>query len=103
MRPTVELIYFSNCPHVESARKALEKAFKALRIPPEWQEWEQHDPNAPAVVRTYPSPTVLINGSDVQGGAGRFQGMNCRVGGPPTADEIRWALAEILASEGLPH
>jgi hypothetical protein len=74
MRPTVELIYFSNCPHVESARRALEKAFKALRMPPEWQEWEQHDPNAPAVVRIYPSPTVLINGCDVQGGAGMVSG-----------------------------
>jgi len=101
MRPTVELIYFKDCPHIESARRALEKAFKTLRITPEWQEWEQHDPNAPAAVRTYPSPTVLVNGCDVQGGTGRFHGMQCRIAGSPTADEIRWALAEILSYEGL--
>jgi hypothetical protein len=100
MTPTVELIYFSNCPHVASARNALVRAFQALRMKPEWQEWNQDDGAAPAAVRRYPSPTVLVGGHDVQGGAGRFQGMACRAGGPPTADEIRWALAEILSAPG---
>lgn len=61
----VELIYFSDCPNISLARERLLRAFSLLGLAPQWQEWERSDPAAPAHVRAWGSPTILVNGRDV--------------------------------------
>ena len=65
--PTVELIYDSDCPNVPRARENLLRAFSQTGLAPRWQEWDRADADAPAHVRAYGSPTILVDGRDVAG------------------------------------
>ena len=62
---SVELVYHADCPNVGECRARLLRAFSDAGIPPAWQEWRVDDADAPARVRHYGSPTVLIDGRDV--------------------------------------
>ncbi len=64
---TVELIYDHDCPNVSKARAQLLRAFAEARIPPGWSEWQRDDPAASDYVRSYGSPTILVDGRDVEG------------------------------------
>ncbi len=94
MKAAVELVYFKGCPRVEAARQALRAALGAMGFAPEWEEWDQESPQAPARVQGYGSPTVLVGGQDVRGESGGAGGRACRADGPPSIEEIRRALAE---------
>ncbi len=83
----VELIYFTDCPNIESARANLRTALSAKGLPTEWREWNQLDANAPARVKQYGSPTVLIDDQDVAG-AESVAAMACRASGAPSVDQI---------------
>jgi hypothetical protein len=61
------LIYDQGCPNVDDARTQLARAFSEAGIPARWQEWDAGDADAPAHVRGYGSPTILIDGRDVAG------------------------------------
>lgn len=63
--PRVELIYDADCPNVAAARTALLRAFAESGAPPQWTEWLRSAPDAPARVRGYGSPTILVDGADV--------------------------------------
>lgn len=62
----VELVYDTNCPNVEEARRVLAQAFAAAKLTAHWQEWERGSPGSPPYVRNFGSPTVLVNGVDVE-------------------------------------
>lgn len=104
---TVELIYFHECPNVALARERLLKAFAAIGMTPQWQEWERNDPASPAYARAYGSPSVLVNGRDVMGmePSGDEAG-TCRVyvtasgtfDGAPTVEDIATALRAARAN-----
>jgi len=85
--PSVELIYFTGCPHVESARTNLRTALSAKGLTTEWREWDQLDADAPARVKQYGSPTVLVDDEDVTG-AESVAAMACRGSGAPSVDQI---------------
>lgn len=89
--PSVELIYFPGCPNIESARANLRTALSAKGLPTEWREWNQLDASAPARVKQYGSPTVLVDDEDVAG-AESVAAMACRASGAPSADQILRAL-----------
>ena len=93
MKPVVELVYFKGCPHVDMARAALRAALLAMGFPPEWREWDQENPDIPARLQAYGSPTVLVGDHDVRGESPPSTGRACRVDGLPSVEEIRWALA----------
>lgn len=78
MRST-ELIYFSGCPNVSAAREALDSAFAALKLPPQWTEYQTDDPKLPVHARGYGSPTILVDGRDVSGVDGRGSASSCRL------------------------
>jgi hypothetical protein len=81
---SIELVYFSGCPHVDAARESLRTALDAAGLPPQWVEWDQTNAVTPERVHAYGSPTVLIDGVDVTG-ARPADGMSCRADGiPPT-------------------
>jgi len=72
----VELIYDRDCPNVAEARAELMRAFSEAGIAVRWVEWDRGDPASPSYVRSYGSPTVLVNGKDVAG-ARPMKGVSC--------------------------
>lgn len=75
----VELIYDSDCPNVSLARKRILKAFSEIGAPAHWVEWNRQDPDAPAYVQDYGSPTVLVDGNDLAGVSANRGAPCCRV------------------------
>ncbi len=61
----VELIYDSDCPNVDDARRVLREAFVQADRAPRWVEWNRASRNSPDYVRRYGSPTILVDGQDV--------------------------------------
>lgn len=76
--PKVELLFSSDCPNVSRAREQLRRALEQAALPLMWQEHCVDAPDAPEHVRAYGSPTILVDGVDVdsQRDAG---GTCCRV------------------------
>ncbi|MEX1096136.1 MAG: MerC domain-containing protein [Planctomycetales bacterium] len=96
----VELIYDSDCPNVEEAKRQLRRALAEAGRPAEWTEWERSDPGSPPHVRGYGSPTILVDGGDVAG-ATPSNGAACcrlysdgsgRLRGVPTVETIASAI-----------
>lgn len=75
----VELIYDADCPNVQEARAQLMRALSQAGLPPRWQEWDRGDPASPPHVRSYGSPTILVNGDDVANAAPSDGADCCRV------------------------
>jgi mercuric ion transport protein len=63
----VELLFDRECPNVAATRERLSLALQAARLPLSWIEWDQRLPGVPSHVRSFGSPTVLIEGRDVDG------------------------------------
>jgi mercuric ion transport protein len=79
MTPRIELITDKDCPNVQAARDQLEHALEGAGFPTEWDEWDRENPNAPERVRSYGSPTVLVDGRDVAGEGSEADANCCRV------------------------
>lgn len=101
--PIVELIYDSDCPNFETARKQLRRAFAEVNLEPEWREWNrgastdrgvttqdascgcewedwnQQTGEIPAYVGMFGSPTILVDGQDVAGETPSASPDCCRV------------------------
>jgi hypothetical protein len=101
--PTVELVYQAECPNVAEARARILRALSEARLPPRWTEWRTDDPVAPARARGRPSPTILVEGVDVDPSASSEAGSACRLyvgesgalqGVPP----VRWIVEALKAS-----
>lgn len=99
----VELLHFLGCPHVPAAREQLRRAFAALGLPAAWDEVDVTADDAPAHVRGYGSPTILVDGEDVTG-APPGDATSCRVylgsdlAGAPPLDALVAALRSARAS-----
>lgn len=79
MIPRVELIYDTDCPNVQSARKALLQGFVEAGLKPSWTEWGRKSAESPPHVRQYGSPTILVDGRDVAGAEPVDRSDACRV------------------------
>lgn len=109
--PRVELVYDADCPNVEAARSQLRLALAQAGQAPQWGEWERSDPAAPPYVRRYGSPTILVDGRDVAGGAPTdanccrlYHGENGRLQGVPSAETIAAALRQAAPTDvAAPH
>lgn len=66
MRPKVELIYFKGCPNVNETREQMLRAFAEAGLQPHWEEWDSSSPDSPAYAKNYGSPTILVNGCDME-------------------------------------
>ncbi|MBA3375247.1 MAG: DUF2703 domain-containing protein [Actinobacteria bacterium] len=102
-RPRVEILYFDGCPNHEAARALVERVAAELQAEPEIDLVEVPDADAAAQLRFLGSPTVRVNGHDVEPGAeerGDFV-FSCRVyrserglSGQLEANWVRKALSE---------
>jgi hypothetical protein len=100
MRQRVELIYDVDCPRVGEARTALLAAFAQRGFLARWSEWDREDPEAPAYVRSCGSPTILVDGRDVDSALSTEGSSCCRLydtlggglSGAPSVDRIASAL-----------
>ena len=77
--PKIELLYFPGCPNVEATRENLKSALKTLSKKPfAFEEINIHDPASPKEYRNWPSPSILVNGKDVEG-TPDAEGAACRI------------------------
>lgn len=92
--PTVDFVYDKDCPNVKAARANLMRAFSRAGLSARWREHQIGSPDAPAHVRGFGSPTILVDGVDVGGLAAGAEDC-CRVyegGGAPDVRLIAEAL-----------
>ncbi len=88
----IDLVYFDGCPHVATARQRLHDALGSLTSSVRWNEWDTGAAATPDRFRGYSSPTVLVNGVDVER-KGPPSGAGCAVGGGPSVEALCAAFA----------
>jgi len=102
-RPRVEILYFEGCPNHEQARALVERIAAELTVEPEILLVEVPDSDAAIALKFLGSPTVRVNGRDVEPGAEERREfvLACRVyrserglAGQPDERWIREALSE---------
>jgi hypothetical protein len=102
-QPRVEILYFEGCPNHEGARALVERIAAEIRVEPEIHALEVPDADAAAELRFLGSPTIRVDGRDVEPGADKRNEfvLSCRVyrgergvSGQPEEAWIREALAE---------
>jgi hypothetical protein len=79
--PQVEILYFEGCPNYEDARFLVKRVAGELRVDPEIRLVQVPDAEAAARLQFLGSPTVRINGRDVEPGAEERRDfvLSCRV------------------------
>jgi hypothetical protein len=102
-RPLVEILYFEGCPNHEPTHALVERLASQLGIDPEIELVEVADPDAAAALRFLGSPTVRVDGVDVEPGAEKRRdfALSCRIyrGGRGVSEQpderwVREALSE---------
>ncbi|MHB8416814.1 MAG: MerC domain-containing protein [Myxococcales bacterium] len=93
----VQLLSFSGCPNAAPAREALRRALTALGRPARFAEVDLLTPETPEVLRSWPSPTILVDGAELFG-APAASGSGCQLyaGGAPSEAALREALERAL-------
>jgi hypothetical protein len=103
--PRVEILYFEGCPNHEGTRELVEQIAATLRIQPAVEMVEVADAAAAARLRFLGSPSVRVDGRDVEPGADERSEfvLACRVylsangfAGQPNANWISAALTEAV-------
>lgn len=95
----IQLLSFPGCPNAEPARAALSDALALDGVSDAIEEIDVSRPDAPAWVKGWGSPTILIDGLDVVGEARSAAGACCRLyrGGAPSVAQIRAGIAAARA------
>jgi hypothetical protein len=105
-RPLVEILYFEGCPNHEAAQVLVRRVAAELRIEPDLQLVRVPDEEAALERRFLGSPTVRVQGRDVEPGAEARDDfvLACRVyrtadgfAGRPDPAWVRDALREAAA------
>jgi hypothetical protein len=80
-QPRVEILYFEGCPHHEEARVLVERVAAALQLRPIIALVEVTDPDSAVALRFLGSPSVRVDGLDIEPGAEerRDFGFSCRI------------------------
>ena len=105
-RSHVEILYFEGCPNHEPTRALVERVAGELDLEPGIDLVRVPDPDVASELRFLGSPSVRVNGRDVEPGADERRDFvfSCRVyrlkrglSGQPDARWIRDALGEAAA------
>jgi hypothetical protein len=80
-RPRVEILYFDGCPNHEPARALVERVAAQLQLEPSIDLVEVVDPDAAVALRFLGSPTIRVDGRDVEPGVEERREfvLSCRV------------------------
>lgn len=106
-RPLVEILYFEGCPNHEAARALVERVASDLHLHPRIALVDVSDPQAAVRQRFLGSPTVRVDGRDVEPGSDAREdfALSCRVyrtahgpSGQPDPAWVRRALGEAAAA-----
>lgn len=105
-QPKIQLLVFDGCPLAHAARNSLRAALESLGLQG-FEEIDIGDANAPAELRRWGSPTILVDAHDVAGNE-KGEAIGCRVyDGPdrvPTPGEIASAIRRSMGtSQGPRH
>ena len=86
----IHLLYFEGCPNVGKARENLGKAFSTTGLSLEqWEEVDIEHPETYKEWKGFPSPTILVNGFNIEDGEKYLRGKgSCRLGGAPSVEMI---------------
>ena len=95
----IQLLYFPGCPHVATARQALQRAVAKLDETPPISEIDVTDDRTPEPLRLWGSPTILVDGVDV--GGGRPSGSSCRL--YPDSDNLGAPSNAMIEAALRPH
>jgi len=101
-RPQIEILYFEGCPNYEPARALVERLARELDLEPEIELIEVADPEAAVALRFLGSPTVRVEGMDVEPGAEERHdfAFSCRIyrsdGGASEQPEESWVRDALL-------
>lgn len=97
----VEILYFEGCPNHRPAVERVQQVIQEERLIAELAEVEVRDEATAKAVGFLGSPTIRVNGLDIEPTARGLQpfGMACRTytGGLPSREIIRAALREAQA------
>jgi len=105
----VEVLYFKGCPNYEAAVAQVRKAVSEEHVSAVVEEVEVRDAAMAQEIGFLGSPTIRVNGLDIEEGAraDRGFGFGCRTyfasghrSGIPSIGLIRHALAEAAGSTG---
>ena len=105
----IEVMYFQGCPNHHATVEQVIKALSAERITSPVQEIEVRDDSAAQALGFLGSPSVRVNGLDIEPAARIAQrtGFGCRTyvenghrSGTPSVEMIRKALVEASDYEG---
>jgi hypothetical protein len=79
--PIVEVLTFDGCPHGEPALELVRRVVGELGVAADVRRIDVSDPEAAAAHRFLGSPTIRVNGRDIEPGANeRFEFvLSCRV------------------------
>jgi hypothetical protein len=90
----IDLVFFDGCPHVVTARQRLTSVLASMGSAVRWREWDTAASSTPDHLRAYSSPTILVNGVDVERKPPTI-GAGCAVGGGPSVEMLRTAIASV--------
>lgn len=95
----IQLLSFPGCPNAEPALHALREALALDKVGDAIEQIDVSPPDAPAWVKGWGSPTILIDDKDVTGETRSTSEASCRLyqGGAPSVAQIR---ARIAAARG---
>ena len=100
--PRLELVFDRDCPHVTLARENLVAALRALGAREEWIEWDRAAASTPDELRRYGSPSILVNGRDVDPNEPqRVTANSCRVYLDPISNRISGAPSSQLIADAI--
>ena len=86
----VQLLTFAGCPNAELARVRLHQVLGELGLPVVVEEIDVSSPTTPQTMRGWSSPTVLIDGEDLEGlTAGDCASCRLYPGGAPSVRVLR--------------
>lgn len=98
----VEILYVAGCPHVQPAREAVERALRQAQVRAEVRDVLVSEQGASRPTGFAGSPTVLVNGRDVE--PAPEAGFSCRIysggKGYPSQEVVRRAVERAKAEGG---
>jgi hypothetical protein len=80
-QPRVDILYFEDCPNLAAARALVERISGELQVETEIRLIEVSDSDAAVGLRFLGSPTIRVDGQDVEPGADQRDdfALSCRV------------------------